>query len=69
MNGFVLRSRPIVVAGPWPGWIVTSSGRLMSTSRSVRRSAAGLDVGKSERPTLPAKSVSPTIACRDSSWT
>ena len=57
-NGFVARSRPIVVAGPWPGKTRVSGG---SVSTSMRRV---LELGRiraleSVRPTLPAKSTSP----------
>ena len=58
-NGFVTRSRPIVVGGPWPESTVTSSpsGNSFSLIPLIRRSIS--PPGKSPRPMLPEKRTSP----------
>ena len=58
----VLRSSPMVVAGPWPGRTLVSSG---SVSRRVWMESmiwSQLPPGRSVRPMLPAKSVSPAMS-------
>src|SRR6185503_1919996 len=55
-NGFVARSRPSVVEGPWPGWIGTSSPTWSYSPRIDCSSTAQDEPGKSVRPTAPAKS-------------
>lgn len=55
MNGFVLRSRPIVVDGPWPGCttVASSRGRILSAIDSM--SCGNEPPGRSVRPIEPAK--------------
>ena len=57
--GLVARSRPIVVAGPWPGSTTVSSSSGRTTSRSERSIASHEPPGRSTRPTEPANSTSP----------
>ena len=60
-NGFVSRSSPIVVSGPCPGVTWVSSGRASTRVCSERMIFSNDPPGKSVRPILPAKSVSPAI--------
>src|SRR5690606_3103035 len=53
-NGFVRRSCPIVVVGPWPGYTTQSSPRGSSTSLIDRSSVAWSPPGRSVLPTDPA---------------
>ena len=57
-NGFVARSRPIVVAGPWPGYTTksSSSSQMRASDSSIARGSAN---GRSVRPIEPANSRSP----------
>src|SRR4029077_16710213 len=57
-NGFVRRSWPIVVGGPWPASTVTSSPSGNSFSLIPLISRSILPPGKSPRPMLPAKRTS-----------
>jgi alanine-synthesizing transaminase len=62
INGFVSRSSPIVVAGPWPGTTITSSGRDMSVPCNEAMILSIEPPGRSVLPILPANKVSPAIS-------
>ncbi len=49
-KGLWRRSSPMVVAGPWPGYTVTSSGRRNRVSRMERSNWSWLPPGKSVLP-------------------
>ena len=63
-NGFVRRSWPIVVGGPWPERTVTSSpsGNSFLLIPLINRSIS--PPGRSPRPMLPAKRTSPPQSSR-----
>src|SRR5205085_11660728 len=67
-KGLVARSWPKVDIGPWPGTKAVSSP--IGHSRVVidRISCCWSPRGKSQRPTEPWNSTSPTVANRDSGW-
>ena len=58
-TGLLARSAPMVVARPWPAITRVSSGSGSRRSRIERRILAPSPPGRSVRPMLPAKSVSP----------
>ncbi len=66
-KGLVARSWATVVAGPWPGCSVVSSGSVNTCSRMPRMSWTKLPPGKSVRPIEPANTTSPTNALAASS--
>src|SRR5262249_9398444 len=63
-NGLLVRSRPIVLAGPWPQIKAMSSpsGRILFLIDAIK--VAWSPPGKSVRPTELRKSTSPTMAKR-----
>jgi hypothetical protein len=63
-NGLVALSRPIVLVGPCPLIIVTSSAKGRSLSLIDVNNCRGLPPGRSVRPIEPANTTSPTIARR-----
>src|SRR5205085_4016766 len=62
-NGFVSRSRPIVVIGPCPGWTIVASGKCINLPRSESMISSIDPPHRSVRPMLPANSVSPASSC------
>lgn len=55
-NGLLVRSRPIVVSGPWPGSTRTPSSSVITCSRIDRNRAGPSPPGRSKRPIEPANS-------------